>query len=57
LTGGDVAEKGDEVGERGWELFDLDKGFFLGGAECTIAEAGLGAGEGEGVQGFEHLSG
>ena len=55
LTGGDVAEKGGEAGERDRELFELGKGFFLGGAEVAIAEAGLSAGEGERLQGLEHL--
>jgi hypothetical protein len=57
LAGGELAEGGGEFGEgsgcfaRGGEIF------FDGRAEGIATEAGLGAGEGEGLQGLELLAG
>jgi len=54
---GELAEKGGEVGEWGWELVELRQSVLLRWTEATITETGLGAGGGEGLQGIDHLSG
>ncbi len=57
FTGGEAAEKGGKAGKRGGELVDLGQGFFLAGAEGAVAEACLCAGEGELLEGLQHLGG
>ena len=49
-----MAEGGGEFGEWGGHSVEGGEGFFFGGA---APEASLGAGDGEGLQGLEHLAG
>ncbi|MCL4205245.1 MAG: hypothetical protein KJ000_22405 [Pirellulaceae bacterium] len=55
-----MAEVGDEVGQRGGVLVQRGQILFHGGIEVSrvgLAEAGLGAGEGEVLDGLLHLGG
>jgi hypothetical protein len=59
VAGGYVAEEFGEGGVWGGPLGELGQGFFFLGAEAAVAagEAGLGAGDGEGLEGLEQLGG
>ena len=57
MARGKLTQGGRELGERGEQAVELGQGFEFRGTERPLAEAGLGTGEGEGVQGLEHLAG
>jgi hypothetical protein len=58
LPRGDLVEKGGKVGKRRRQPVELGKRFFLARAKAAaLPKAGLGTGNGQGLQGLEHLGG
>lgn len=57
VAGGELAEVAGELGERRRVVGERGEGFFLSGAEVGAVAAGLGAGDGELLEGSQHLSG
>ena len=57
LASDEVSEVDGKVGERRGILGDCGQRFFFGGFQLRIAEASLGTGDGELLQGFQHLTG
>ncbi len=55
LAGGELAEAGGEVGKRGGVAVERGQRFECAGVEVGIAEACLGAGDGELLEGLQHL--
>src|SRR5207244_4081547 len=57
LTSGKLAEEGSEVGKGCGRFVETCQVFFHGWVELLATEAGLGAGDGERLEGFQHLGG